>query len=177
MSELTTVARPYAKAAFEYALEKSAVDQWQEMLEFLALVAQNDQVKQVLLSNLSAQKKAELLNGIGAEQLDEKGQNLVKVLAENQRLDALPEVAAIFADFKAEYDKEIDVDVTAAIELDKKQQTSLTKALEKRLERKVKLNCKVDASVVAGLIIQAGDVIIDGSINTKLNRLADALQA
>ena len=97
------------------------------------------------------------------EQLNEQGQNLVKVMAENGRLIALPAVAQLFAKFKAEYDKEIDVDVISATPLVAAQQESLVAALEKRFARKVKLNCSEDAAVVGGLIIKAGDTVIDGS--------------
>eukprot|EP00494_Astrolonche_serrata_P015679 UN15831 len=98
-------------------------------------------------------------------------------MAENGRLIALPEVAQLFAAFKAEYDKEIDVDVISATPLTAAQQGSLVATLEKRFARKVKLNCSEDASVVGGLIIKAGDTVIDGSVRGKLNRLATTLQS
>ena len=125
----------------------------------------------------SASKLAEIFIGVCGEQIDENGQNLIRVLAENKRLSALPDVATLFNQYKAEFDKEIEVDVTSAIKLTKVQQTSISAALEKRLSRKVNLICNVDKTIVAGLIIKAGDTVIDGSIQTKLNRLADALQA
>lgn len=177
MSELTTVARPYAKAAFDFAVEKQTVAQWQEMLFFAGEVAKDPAIKQVLAGAMAAEKLAEVFIGVCGEQIDEQGQNLIKVLAENQRLSALPEISALFNQYKAEFDKEIDVEVTSAVKLLKKQQEDISKALEKRLARKVKLNCNVDPSVVAGLVIKAGDTVIDGSVQTKLNRLADALQA
>ena len=177
MSELTTVARPYAKAAFDFAVDKGVVAQWQEMLVFAGAVAQDDAINNIITSAMSADKLAEIVIGVCGEQVDENGQNLIKVLAENQRLQALPAIAELFNEFKADYDKEIEVDVKSALELDAKQQDALGKALEKRLARKVKLNCNVDPSVVAGLVIKAGDMIIDGSVHTKLNRLSDALQA
>lgn len=177
MSELTTVARPYAKAAFDFAVEKQTVAQWQEMLVFAGAVAQDVSIKEILKGAYSADKLAEIFIGVCGEQIDENGQNLVKVLAENKRLSALPDVATLFNQYKAEFDKEIDVDVTSAVKLTKAQQTSISNALEKRLSRKVNLICNVDKAIVAGLVIKAGDTVIDGSIHTKLNRLADALQA
>ena len=177
MSELTTVARPYAKAAFDFAVEKQTVAQWQEMLVFAGSVAQDASIKQVLKGAYSADKLAEIFIGVCGEQIDENGQNLIKVLAENKRLSALPDVATLFNQYKADFDKEIEVDVTSAIKLTKAQQTSIGAALEKRLSRKVNLICNVDEATVAGLVIKAGDTVIDGSIHTKLNRLADALQA
>jgi F-type H+-transporting ATPase subunit delta len=177
MSELTTVARPYAKAAFDFAVEKQTIAQWQEMLFFAGEVAKDVSIKQMLAGTFAADKLAEVFIGVCGEQIDEHGQNFIKVLAENQRLDAIPDISLLFNQYKAEFDKEIDVEVTSAVKLLKKQQGDISKALEKRLARKVKLNCNVDPSVVAGLVIKAGDTVIDGSVQTKLNRLADALQA
>ena len=177
MSELTTIARPYAKAAFDYAVENNTVAQWQDMLFFAAEVAKNDAMKEILTGALAADKLAEIFNNVCGEQLDQHGQNLIKVLAENGRLQALPDVSELYAAYKSEYDKQIDVDVTAAVELSDAQQTELSASLEKRLARKVKLNCNVDPALVAGVIIKAGDTVIDGSVRSKLNRLADALQA
>ena len=177
MSELTTVARPYAKAAFDFAVEKNAVAQWQEMLFFASEVAANESMKNVLSSAMAAGSLAELFINVCGEQLDENGQNLIKVLAENKRVPALPAILTLFNALKAEYDKEIEVEVTSATELTAKQQADLSSSLEKRLARKVKLHCDVDASLVAGMVIKAGDTVIDGSIKSKLSRLSDALQA
>jgi F-type H+-transporting ATPase subunit delta len=177
MSELTTIARPYAKAAFEFAVEKGAVDTWNEMLLFAGEVAKNEQVAQFLSGSHSAEKQTEIMIQVCAEQLNEYGQNLIKVMAENKRLVALPAVADLFAEFKADYDKEIEVDVISATELAAEQQDKLIAALEKRFARKVKLNCSVDNSVVGGLVIKAGDTVIDGTVSGKLNRLATALQS
>ena len=177
MSEWTTIARPYAQAAFDYAVESKTVAQWQEMLVFAAEVSKNETVKVLLSGSVAAEKLAEIFNGVCGEQLDQQGQNLVKVLAENRRLQALPDISVMFTQLKADFDKEIDVDITSAVKLSKKQQTDIGKSLEKRLARKVKLNCSVDPELVAGVLIKAGDTVIDGSFRSKLNRLSDALQA
>ncbi|MGS2720976.1 F0F1 ATP synthase subunit delta [Paraglaciecola aestuariivivens] len=177
MSEWTTIARPYAQAAFDYAVENKTIAQWQEMLAFAAEVSTNDTIKSLLTGSLAAEKLAEVFNGVCGEQLDQEGQNLITILAENRRLQALPDISVLFNQLKAEFEKEIDVDVTSAVKLTKKQQTSLSKSLETRLARKVKLNCSVDPELIAGVLIKAGDTVIDGSLRSKLNRLSDALQA
>jgi len=177
MSELTTIARPYAKAAFDFAVESADIAKWQEMLVFAAEVTKNDDMRNILSSAMAPDKLADLFVSICEEQLNTQGQNFIRVLAENNRLSVLPDIAIQFSAFKAEHDKEIDVDVTSAIKLSKEQLDNISAALEKRLARKVKLICNVDPALVAGVIIKAGDTVIDGSVNSKLNRLSDALQA
>lgn len=177
MSELTTVARPYAKAAFDFAVEQKAVEQWQLMLEFAAQVAVNPSIEEMLVGALAAEKLADLFVQVCGEQLDQSGQNFIRVLAENERLAVLPAILTLFNEFKAEFEKLIDVDVTSATELTGEQQDKISASLEKRLARKVKLNCTVDPQLVAGVVISANDMVIDGSVRSKLNRLTDALQA
>ena len=177
MSELTTVARPYAKAAFEYAVEANAVDNWLTMLVFAAEVSKNETMMSLLSGGASVEQAQEMFLKVCEDQLDSNGQNFIKVMAENERLLVLPQVVTQFSTLKAEYEKEISVDVTSAVELTAEQQTTLGATLEKRLARKVKLNCVVDAKVISGLMIKAGDMVIDGSIRGKLNRLATTMQS
>lgn len=105
MSELTTIARPYAKAAFELAVEKGAIESWNDMLFFAGHVASNEQASTILAGLPTATAQAELFINLCGEQLNEQGQNLVKVMAENGRLIALPEVAHLFSALKADYEK------------------------------------------------------------------------
>lgn len=177
MSELTTIARPYARAAFDYAIEQNTLEKWHEMLLFAAAVAEQADIRRFLNSANHRDKTTEVFLGVCAEQLDEKGQNLIKVMASNNRLVILPQVAQLFAEFRAEYEQEITVDVISATELNDSEKEQVSAALEKRLARKVKLNCSVDSSTMGGLLIQAGDLVIDGTLRSKLNRLANTLQS
>ena len=177
MSELTTVARPYAKAAFDFAVEKQAVEQWAGMLAFLGEIANNESVVALMSSHMNADQLADVFIKIGGEQIDEHGQNLVKVMAENGRLAALPVVAQLFMLMRDEWQQEITAEVISATELTAEQQSTIAASLEKRLARKVKLTCTIDTSLIAGVIIRAGDTVIDGSVSGKLARLADKLQS
>lgn len=177
MSDLTNIARPYAKAAFDFAVEQNALATWLEMLVFAAEVAKNDQVAALLRTTGIAEEQANLFIQVCGEQLNAHGQNFIKLMAENHRLLALPDVLAAFIEHKAQYEKEITVDVTSASVLNAAQQDKLIAALSKRLQRKVKLNCSVNPDVVGGMLIRAGDMVIDGSVRGKLDRLATALQS
>lgn len=175
--EMKTIARPYAKAAFDFAVEKKAVDNWLTMLAFAAQVAKDKQVADLINSNLNAEKMADLFLAVCGDQLNEQGQNLIRVMAINGRLSVLPAVVQEFAAMKADLDREVAVDVTAAAELTEQQMAKIQASLEKRLDRKVKLNCSVDTALMAGIIIRAGDLVIDGSVRGRLSRLAETLQS
>lgn len=177
MSELTTIARPYAKAAFDFAVESQAVASWYDMLFFASEVAKNDDIKAFLAGSHSPDVTSDLFIKVCGEQLNDKGQNFIKVMAENGRLVALPAVAEMFNELKAQYDNEVEVDVTSATKITKAQQKALSSALEKRLARKIKLNCNVDKQVVGGLYIKAGDTVIDATVRGKLERLSTVLQS
>lgn len=177
MSELTTIARPYAKAAFDFAVEKEALEQWAQMLTFAAEVTNNEEIAELLSGSISAEKLTEIFIAVCGEQFDEYGQNLIKVMAENGRLRAFPEVCSEFIALKQEHEKKADVDIISATELSKEQLADISSKLEQRFERKVNLNCSVDETLLGGVIIRAGDLVIDNSARGQLNRLSDALQS
>jgi F-type H+-transporting ATPase subunit delta len=126
---------------------------------------------------MKAEKLAEIFIAICGEQFDDFGQNLIKVMAENGRLKALPDVAVEFLALKQEHEKEIDVEVISATELSETQLADIGSKLEQRLERKVQLNCSVDEALLGGVVIRAGDLVIDNSARGQLDRLGDALQS
>lgn len=175
MSELTTIARPYAKAAFDFALEKGQLDKWQEMLQFSALVAENEEVSQYLTSSLSPNKVADLFIAICAEQLDQHGQNFIRVMAENKRLAALSSVLEGFKALRSEYEAIKDVYVTAATPLTTAQEEKIATAMKAKLGRQVRLVVNVDSALIAGVIIRYDDTVIDGSSRGQLNRLSQEL--
>ena len=177
MADTITIARPYAKAAFDFAVEKNNVDQWLEMITFICLVASDANVVKMLKTTTAATEQANLFIALGGEQLDENGQNLIKVLAQNERLSVLPEVAVLFAQYRDEFMKQVDAEIISATELNDAQMADIAASLEKRLARKVKLNVSIDKSLVAGVIIRVGDLLIDGSIRGKLDRLSSQLQS
>ena len=177
MSDLTTIARPYAKAAFDFAVEKGELSQWAEMLTFAAEVTRNETIQDILDSGYAADKLTEIFLSVCGEQLNETGQNLIKVMAENGRLKALPAVCDEFLLLKSELEKTIDAAVVSAVELDDSQLEAISAKLEQRLSRKVKLNCSVDETLIAGVVIRAGDLVIDNSVRGKLDRLSDTLQS
>lgn len=177
MSELITVARPYAKAAFDFAVEHQSIERWQQMLAFAAEVARNEQMADLLSGAMAPETLSASFIAICGDQLDEPAQNLIRVMAENGRLTALPAVLEQFIQLREAYEAIAEVEVISASTLSDDQLAKISAAMEKRLSRKVKLNCKIDKSVMAGVVIRSGDLVIDGSVRGRLERLADALQS
>ncbi|CAM4129305.1 F0F1 ATP synthase subunit delta [Serratia silvae] len=177
MSEFITVARPYAKAAFDFAVENQSVERWQQMLAFTAVVTRNEQMAELLSGAVAPETLSNTFIAVCGDELDEHGQNFIRVMAENGRLLVLPAVLQQFIELRAALESTVEVDVLSSSALSDTQQAKIAAAMEKRLSRKVKLNCKIDKSVLAGVIIRAGDLVIDGSVRGRLDRLADVLQS
>ena len=178
MAELTTLARPYAKAAFEYASTAKAVQSWSDAFDVAAAVVEQDRVKNALISpSLSAERKASIFLQILGDELDEKQKNFVRILAENKRLGLLPYIKEQFVAMKAMQEKSIDVEVTAAYELPVDLTNKLAQALSARLNRKVSVHGSVDKSLMGGAVIQTGDLVIDGSVRGRLAKLAERLKS
>lgn len=178
MAELLTVARPYAKAAFEYARDHEALDSWSQALSFLSFAVADDVVRHRLSSpKLDSGQKVSLLIELIPEQQDEALQRFLTVLADQGRLMALKSIADQFEHLRAEHEQRIEVNVTSAYTLDSEQQTKLANALKKRLNREISITTQVDKSLIGGVILRAGDTVIDGSVRGRLNRLSEALTA
>ncbi|MBJ55568.1 MAG: F0F1 ATP synthase subunit delta [Gammaproteobacteria bacterium] len=178
MAESITLARPYAKAAFEVALADKALAQWSEMLTTLAAVSADAKVSSLLKNPaLTAKQQSDALLEICGDAISDKGQNMIKLLAENRRLGLVAQIRQIFEVFKAAQEKSIDVDVATAFEPSDALVEQLTQALQKRLDRQVKLHAHVDQRLIGGAVIRAGDTVIDNSVRGKLNKLAESLSS
>lgn len=176
MAEKITIARPYAKAVFELAQEHKALAHWSETLQGLAELVAIPTVEALINDPMvtPAKRAAVLIEACG-DKLDTAGANLLKVLSENRRLDILPEIAADFENLKALAENTIEVEFRAPVELDEAEHDKLVAALRKRLGREVELHALVDESLLGGAVIRAGDIVIDGSVKTRLHRLASEM--
>ena len=178
MAELNTVARPYTKAAFEYAASKGSLDQWANMLSVAALCVADKTVAQVLANPaLTSEQKAETLTVLLEGHIDQAGQNFMALLSENQRLALLPEIAAQFKKLKTAQEASIEVDLTTAFELVDDQQQKLAQALSTKLGRDVSVTAQVDKSILGGVIVRTDDLVIDGSVRARLAKLAEAINS
>jgi F-type H+-transporting ATPase subunit delta len=176
MAEAITVARPYAQAAFMYASAQQALKDWSDMLSLLAAIA-DDAAMQALLDspNLTETQLADLFINIAGDQLTGNGANFVRVLAANRRLQLLPEIAALYEIQRRAAEGRIQAELVTAFPASESQQAAVIASLRRRLERDIELSCSIDAGLIGGAIVRAGDLVIDGSVRGKLERLGAAL--
>jgi len=182
MADSSTVARPYAKALFDLANGERKLAVWSNALRAAATVVADASAKRAL-SNPAFDDgaRAALVGSIssaikGGELFaTQEGKNLLRILAENDRLIALPEIAAQFDLLKAETENKVSVTVTSATPVHQALTDQIKKSLEQKLKRTVELTLNVDASLIGGAVIQADDMVIDGSVRTRLQRLTEAL--
>lgn len=176
MVELETLARPYADAVFTLAQEQRALQSWSAMLRLLADIASDQRI--VELTNdprVSSERLAGLLFDIAGASLSEDGKNFVRLLVENDRVTLLPAIAAQFERLRADAEGIVEVEARAAFELSEAQIKQIVQAVKKKLGREVKLNASIDKSLIGGVIIRAGDLVIDGSVTGHLRDLAAQL--
>ncbi|AND70173.1 F0F1 ATP synthase subunit delta [Dyella thiooxydans] len=175
MAQAITLARPYARAAFELAHGAGALGTWSEALAFAAAVARDPQVAgfgndpRVQPAQLAA---LHLPQGMASD--SPFGQFLAE-MAEHRRMALLPEVAELFEDYKREAESQLLVKVTSAMALDAAQAEQLKASLKRRFKREIELETQVDPSLLGGVVIDTGSEVIDGSARGRLEKLASAL--
>ncbi|WP_110669696.1 F0F1 ATP synthase subunit delta [Salinicola halophilus] len=180
MADSFTVARPYAKAAFEHARDHQALAAWSESLDYYVVVARDDDVRERVLHNprLSNDEKTRLFLALCEDgSRDENVNNFVRLLGQRGRLTALPDIAEHFEVLRATEEKRADVTIVSAFELEDAQRNALAEALKKRLNREISITTQVDRELIGGVILRTGDTVIDGSVRGRLQRLRETLTA
>ena len=179
MAENLTLARPYARAVFELASEKRAFDRWSKALSVLAALSADAGVQAMFASPKAAPAvRAEVLTELSAkagEKLEQDGRNLVQLLAENRRLNLIPEIAAEYERLRAEAENILEVELVAAMPVAAAEQKLISEALHKKLGRKITLKYVEDKTLIGGAVLRAGDLVIDGSVRERLSRLTAEL--
>ena len=179
MADFETAARPYARAFFEMAQEAGQLDTWQQGLALAAAIAVDGDMMGFLespdvLPREIGEVFLSVLDGAGLE-ADTDFNNAIRLLAENSRLPALPAIAALFATLKQEAEGKIEVQVRSAQELSPEQQEQIAGSMAKRLGKEVSLTTEIDESLIAGAVITAGDLVIDGSASGRIQKLSQAV--
>ncbi|QGU33681.1 F0F1 ATP synthase subunit delta [Thermochromatium tepidum] len=175
--ELTTIARPYAEAAFAHAKESGQVDAWSEALTLLATLT-SDPLMAAQIGNPTVPRERirDLLLALCGDALPAGPANLVRLLAANARLAAIPEIARLFEERRVADQGVRHVLVRSAFEVEEAQRSALAEALARRLGARVDLSFETDTALIGGLEIRAGDLVIDHSVRGKIKQLAHALQ-
>jgi F-type H+-transporting ATPase subunit delta len=175
MAELTTLARPYAKAAFDVARGAKDLDGWSSALALTAVVSEDPSVVKLLESPmLTTDQKAAVLVDLCGDEISAKVKLFISVLADNKRLGLLHAIRELFENLKAKQEKFCEVTVISAFELDDKVSLALAEKLKTVLDSDIALNTEIDSSLLGGVTIRAGDIVIDGSIKGRLNKLAES---
>jgi F-type H+-transporting ATPase subunit delta len=176
MAERATIARPYAKAAFACAREQGRLAEWSSWLATARAVVLSEELQKLERSpGITSTQLEELVAGMCGDGIDASGRALLRLLTENGRLYFLPEITARFQELEAEHRNVADVEVVSASGLDARQQARLAAAMQTRLRRDVRLHCSVDPALLGGAVVRSGDLLIDGSLRGKLERLETEL--
>jgi F-type H+-transporting ATPase subunit delta len=179
MAELATLARPYAEAVFEFAKETNSLDTWSDTVNFFANVVADPEMQAVLANPRTGKATvADILSSLAAEQLiSTEGQNLIKVLMDNDRLATIPYLAVQYGQLKDEYEKTLKVEVISTHAIDSDQQEELENVLKARFGKDVEVNVTIDEALIGGWVIRAGDQVIDMSIKGRLQQLGAELRS
>jgi F-type H+-transporting ATPase subunit delta len=176
--EPITLARPYARAAFQFAVDNGAVDSWHEALVTLAAVVAEPSVAKVLDDPATtASQRAQTVATVLGDDLPTGVTQFVSVMAENHRLTLATEVATLFAELRSALDAAANVTVTSAFDVADATIEQLAASLTTKLGKTVEMTVETDASLIGGAIIRAGDMVIDGSVRGRLQKLATALKS
>jgi F-type H+-transporting ATPase subunit delta len=177
MAELTTIARPYAEAAFELAQAANALPAWSSMLRYVsAVVAETAMARSLDNPRFTPGDKESLILSVCGEKLDSMGRQFVRVLVEADRVAVLPQIAALFDELKNDAEGVATARIDSAFPLTDAQLAELKEALEKRFGKKIEATVNVDPELVGGARITVGDTVIDASVRAQLQSMANQLR-
>ena len=178
MADPVTLARPYAKAAFQSARDNDTLAAWSKSLRDLATVADDNKVRGVLCSPLlTAEDQAATFTKLFGDEIPDAVKSFIQILAYHGRLPLLGEVSGLFEELRAHEEKSIEAVITTAFKVEPETLESLVEALKKSLNREVSVISTVDSSLIGGAIIRAGDMVIDSSVRGKLEKLAESINS
>ncbi len=173
-----TIARPYAEAIFELAQEQGRFEEWESELALLAAISEDATMGRLLQNpRLDPERKEAIFFGIVGDRLEESAHRLLKALFANDRVQFLPAILELFQELRREAEGEVRAEVVSAYPLAPETKEAITAALEHRLGKRVYMESRVDSSLIAGLVIRAGDWTIDGSVQGGLEQLRQELTA
>lgn len=176
MRECNVLARPYAKAAFEYALEQNDLTSWQHFLLALSICARDAKIKLMLQSpEFCDEKAAELLLQLTEGLVPRGGQHFIQLVCQNKRVEVLANVTILFDNLFLAHQKQLHVDVTTAVEMQENETNSLNQVLSQRFKQAIHMRRHVKPAILGGAIVQIGDRIFDGSYLTQIKRLTKTL--
>ncbi|MBT8048004.1 MAG: F0F1 ATP synthase subunit delta [Xanthomonadales bacterium] len=176
MSSLTTLARPYAKAAFELAESQQALAQWEDMLGLAGSLVTEESMANLLQSpEVGDTQAVNIITDVAGDAFDNRFRDFLSVLAANGRLPLLPQIIELFRRLREEAEKRLSVRVVSAVPLDEDQASRMRQALARRFDCEVILENEVDANVIGGAVVYAGDQVIDGSLRGRLQMLSNSL--
>ncbi len=169
-------ARPYARAAFEYAVEHNQLAMWSEVLHKFADIAKQPLIIKILRNpELIPEQACDVFAALYEKPLEAQLKSFLKILANNDRLIVVPEIARLFERYRAAKEKILDVNVCSALELTEAERIILVEKLTKKIGRQVSLHCHVDPTLIGGLTIKVGDTVMDNSVRGQLSRLREDL--
>lgn len=176
MASLTTLARPYAKAAFELAQDEQALAAWDGMLALAGEIVTEESMAAVLENpEVGRAKVLEIIVDATGDAFSERFRGFLSVLSSNGRLALLPQVSDLFRQLREEAENRLRVKVVSAVALDEDQAGRMREALARRFDREIELDNEVDAGIIGGAVVYAGDQVIDGSLKGRLGKLANSL--
>lgn len=176
MSKARTLARPYARAIFEHAHAAKQLEKWSTMLNFAAELSEHPDIKRLMKNpKFSQQQIIDLFVSLGKEEIDTDGKRFLEVLSTFKRLELLPEIAGLFEDLRKQVESIVSVELVSARPVAENIQQQFSAVLQQRMSCQIALNCVVDASLIGGAIVKAGDLVIDGSVRGRLEKLSDAI--